>query len=244
MTFLRAALAALLLCLGTLSGFANAYVSAGAPPLDRPWQAAECQRFTKLVRDGAVPLPSLKDESGGPFLRQFCNLQNLAFLRDKALPMSARMKDYMSLNLAIGGLFKVYLEKAKGGAATHEDELTVLGLYALEAWAIGTELADEGLAALPEGQKAPVRRKAADWMRASAAAHFRSLVASVVTEGRSAENQTRLLAGLAAVAPRFAKFLNLRDPEVRGPLLNLRERSAGQDRAAIDSMLNPYEAAR
>lgn len=243
MTSLRAALAAFLLCLGALPGAANPYASAGAPPPDRPWQTADCQLFAKLVRERTVPLPLLKDEAGGPLLRQFCNVQNLAFLRDKALPMSARMKDYMTMNLAIGGLFKVYLEKTKGGEP-HEDELTVLGLYALEAWAVGAELADEGLAAIPEGQKSPVRRKAAEWIRASAAAHFRSLVTSVVKDRRSSENQTRLLEGLAAVAPRFAKLLNLGEPEVRGPLLELRGRSSGKDRAAIDSMLNPYEAAR
>lgn len=240
MNLLRLVSVATLLVLAGLPAVGGSDSNASVPPLDRPWLAADCQRFSKLVREKAVSLPLLKEEPGGAQLRHFCDLRNLAPLRDKATPVLVRMKDCFSMNLAVGGLLKFYGDKAKSGEL-HEDESTLLSVHLLEVLTLGAELTDEAMATFPEAVRGPIRSKAAELARSSASQQFLALAFSAASQGRSPDNQTRLLEGLAAVAPRISRILKPNVSEVRVPLEQLRERSSGRDRQAIDGIFNQRE---
>src|ERR1051325_4646770 len=93
------AMFAILLGSSAFADDTNIFRKAGIPSPDREWMGFDYTLAGKALASERVPLPRLSDPEGKKLLDRITSTNNLAFSRNKSLPVQIRITDRKSTRL-------------------------------------------------------------------------------------------------------------------------------------------------
>jgi hypothetical protein len=137
------------------------YIRLGLPAHDRSWSGDDMVRAQKvlaaLAQKGYRHLPRYKSERSGEVFARLTSPQNLDLLRDRSLPLDARMPQAGNYLQASNQLYKLYLSAFLKNDVRDSELVEWLGAM-LRATAVMFEMADEFLPTLKKDDPTyPVR---------------------------------------------------------------------------------------
>lgn len=147
------------------------FVAAGLPATDREWLGSDYMLAAKLFTDGKVPLPRFSDTEGRAILERLTSTENLAFHRNKTLPLGPRLEDVLNLQHGANTISKLYLATADSGGYAHT-EVARLAAFLLHTSALAVELVDEFIPNIPKDEKYAVRMDGVKKMRSGVTTIF------------------------------------------------------------------------
>lgn len=218
----------------------DVYLKSGVSAPSREWRAADYRTLVTLITEKKVPLPDLGTEAGANVLNRVCSVQNLAYGRNKTLPLAARMQDLMEMQPALTALGKIYASEAlKGGKVGNESALLVG--FMLDFTSLQIDLVEEFIPTIKRDSGYEFRMQALKEMRGGLAIEFVGTL-SAVSEDKlySDKNRSDLLAAIARNASHFARVL---ESDVRAEMIlkftKLKEKmKEPHDQASITTVLS------
>jgi hypothetical protein len=112
----------------------NPFLEAGIPAASRSWTGPDYERTLEILVAGKVPLPSFADPQGAALLRRMTSTDNLSLQRDKSVPLSARLLDFLQVQQGAGRLLSLYAGAKEGG---YRPELACIAAFVLHSSARG-----------------------------------------------------------------------------------------------------------
>jgi hypothetical protein len=135
----------------------NRYLEAGIPAVSRAWSGTDYERAVEILSSGKIGLPRFADPQGAALLRRMTSTENFTLQRDKKLPMQTRMEDYLKMYQGSASLLRLYYsEPAIAGVGAHQ-ELAAFLAFLLQGAALGAELTDEFMPAMPKDDQYETR---------------------------------------------------------------------------------------
>lgn len=184
----------------------NTLAEAGFPAASRAWAGDDYARVAELLADGKTPLPRLADEEGQAFIRRMTSTENLAFYRNRSLPIGQRLVGFIALLDGVSTVTKRYLAAAGQGADVHR-ELTAESIFLLRAAAVGVDLMEEFFPTVPRDDQYAARVQGVEQFKSGLTAMFVGAEASLSEQGfYSSEDRSGLLAAMAETLPTVGKI--------------------------------------
>jgi len=178
---------------------ADQYVTQGLPSYDRPWVGQDltvvAAKLKALAADNPQQLPRRgSDKSGAVFARLVAD-DNLAFFRNRSLPLSSRFPDGLAYFQSQNEILKSYAGALDRGKVSGDDVIDLLAAELSTVQAV-LELVDEFMPTIPKDDgKYEVRMHGLQTMRQGLATMV-SGVLTALTESQvyGVETRLRLLA--------------------------------------------------
>jgi hypothetical protein len=184
---------------------AGTLVEADLPALSREWTGDDYTRAAQILAAGTLPLPSLSDEQGRLFLKRLTATDNLAFYRNRTLPIEARVESCFKLMEGAGAILKLYGAAANKGQRLNS-EITQQTVFMLHLAAVGIQLIDEFMPTVPKDEKYAIRIEGVKKTYAGLTRMFVGAEASLSEKSfYSSENLSDLLTAMAETLPRVEK---------------------------------------
>jgi hypothetical protein len=185
----------------------SVYLQSGVSATSREWRAADYKKLADLVVAKKVPLPHLKDEVEAKVLQRFCSVDNLAYGKNKTLPLAARMQDAMEIQPAVSALLKIYLNEALKGSKVSDESALIMG-FMLDISSLQIELVDEFVPSIKRDSGYEYRMNALKDMRGGLATVFVGAYSAVAEDKLfSDKNRSDILASLVRNTSRFATIM-------------------------------------
>lgn len=240
MRFFVVAIAALLACSSI-----QAQESAVLPATDRAWQGVDYSTTYQILASKKEPLPNLSDERGALLLQRITSLDNLAFYREKRIPVQARFVDYIALQKSTASIMLLYYSTWLTKTQDLNTEMANLIAFSLYTSAVGIELADEIVPTLKQGAQYEQAMEGVRKMHSGLATQFMGAEVTLTeNNGFSMSDRSIVLDAMARTLPLVKKVFS---PEY---LTELREKlkrdrrsfKAEDDLQRIDLMLREIGA--
>jgi hypothetical protein len=178
----------------------NPFLEAGIPAAARVWSGPDYERTAEILTAGKVPLPTFSDPQGATLLQRITSTDNLALQRDKSLPLSARLQDFLQVQAGASELAKLYLAASDGGG--YRKEVARITAFLLHSSAQGVNLISELLPTLPKDETYATRMEGLQEMKDGMTTAFVSTEGMLVEDnGFSAEDLSHLLDAMASTLP-------------------------------------------
>jgi hypothetical protein len=213
--FSRAAVCVLFLVFGLADGLAaqtaqnaasNPYLEAGIPASDREWHGADYARTSEILSAGKVALPRLSDPLGAAVLNRLTSTENFSLNRNRALPVEARLSDYLAIQQSANEVLNLYLATMLRGEAKVTAEMTQIVAFLLRVSALGIDLLDEFLPKIPKDESYAKRMEGLKQMYSGMSTQFQG--AEVMLREMNVYSQAErslLLDAMAGVLPVLKK---------------------------------------
>ena len=240
---------AFLLCAGISAGAQQAgsgpgpdsYLKAGIPSVDREWSGADYTRAAQVLSAGTVALPLYSDPQGAALLRRFTSPDNLAFARNRTLPVRVRLRDNLQMfegaNTILRLYYAAYASKGQGMGAEMASTLAFL----VRSAGLTVGLVDELLPALSGDDKYDAERMAAlQKINAGMTGMFVGAEITLTEPGSfSAGDRSLVLEAMAATLPQVkGTFTAAYRAQLRDKLLADKAAFSGADDARrLDGMI-------
>jgi hypothetical protein len=227
-------LSLLLLLTSSLPAWSDTYLAAGCASTDREWRSADYATLAKLIESKTVEIPLLKHPEGSKVLRRICSSENLAFGQNLTLPFSARIEDFMGIQLALGTITKRFVTDVTSGA-DHSEEMSLLMSQNLRVSALGIDLMNEFIPTLKRDDTYETRMQGVSKMKSGLATVFSGAYTSIADDSiYSDAERTAMLAVISEVAPKFATTMspdtrtemNLKFTKLRNRFTSLKDRES------------------
>jgi hypothetical protein len=178
----------------------NPFLEAGIPSSARSWSGPDYARTAEILTVGKVRLPTFSDLQGTALLLRMTSTDNLSLQRDKSLPLSARLPDFLQVQAGASELAKLYLAASDGGG--YRKEVARITAFLLHSSAQGVNLIAELLPTLPKDETYATRMEGLQEMKDGMTTAFVSTEGMLVEEnGFSADDLSRLLDAMASTLP-------------------------------------------
>lgn len=181
----------------------NPFLEAGIPAATRQWSGPDYARALEILTAGKVPLPRFDDPQGAALLRRMTSTDNLSLQRDKSVPLTGRLQDFLQVQQGAGNLLSLYLVAKEGD---YRPELAHTAAFLLHASAQGVDLVEEMVPMLPKDEQYATRmegRKKMDEGMTSIFVGAEQMLAE--QNGFSADDLSVLLDAMADTLPRLKK---------------------------------------
>ena len=217
----------------------NIFRKAGIPSPDREWMGFDYTLAGKALASERVPLPRLSDPEGKKLLDRITSTNNLAFSRNKSLPVQIRITDSDSMMTAVRSILKRYLADAAKGVKV-DSEITQLMAFVLHLTAAELDVADEFMAQVPKDEKFQTRAEGRAKMNSGVVTQFVGAANVLANPDQYNSNDRHvILSAMAATLPRLKKtFPPSYVGELKQKLIDGRPKITEPENALeIDSML-------
>jgi hypothetical protein len=218
----------------------NPYLEAGAPASDRVWQGADYARTSEILSAGKVALPRLSEPLGAALLKRFTSTDNFALHRNLALPIEARLSDYLGVQQATSTVLNLYLEVMVRGEMKVTSEMVQLVAFSLQLSSLGIDLVEEFLPKIPKDESYATRMDGLKQMYSGISTQFQGAETMLGESNIYSEpERSLLLDAMAATLPVLKKtFSQDYRVELRKKLENDRKLFQGsQDLERLQSMI-------
>jgi hypothetical protein len=179
----------------------NPFLEAGIPPATRTWSGPDYKRTIEVLTAGKVPLPRFADPQGAALLRRMTSTDNLSLQRDKRVPLSARLQDFLQVQQEANELLGLYLAAKEG---YYRPEFVSVMVFRLHSSAQGADLFEELAPTFPRDEMYATRTEALKLMNEGLNMVFAE-AELMLTEPFSAEDLSVLLDAMASTLPRLKK---------------------------------------
>ncbi|MEK7782026.1 MAG: hypothetical protein AAB370_11055 [Verrucomicrobiota bacterium] len=134
----------------------DVFLEAGIPSAEREWRGTDYKVAAEIFWAQKAPLPHFAHSKGAALVRRMTSLENLSFHRNRSLPISVRMEDYLLLIEGVSSIVEAYVKVANQGRDVPQETAGMVALL-LEVGALGIELTEEFLPTLPLDEKYAIR---------------------------------------------------------------------------------------
>lgn len=134
----------------------NPFIAAGIPASDRAWIGKDYADAFEAIHKGKSALPMLEDPQGNRVFLRLINEENFGLHKNKTLPVTQRLGDFLQLQQGFNSILKAYLAEANKGKKLHA-EMAAGTAFTLHIAALGVELANEFLATIPKDETYQIR---------------------------------------------------------------------------------------
>jgi hypothetical protein len=203
---------AFLLILGLAHGLAaqnaasNPYLEAGIPASDREWHGADYVRTSEILSAGKAALPRLSDPLGAALLNRLTSTENFSLNRNRALPIEARLGDYLAIQQASSEILNLYLATMLRGEAKVTAEMTQIVAFSLQVSALGIDLLDEFVPKIPKDESYATRMEGLKQMYSGISTQFQGAEVMLgETDVYSQPERSLLLDAMAGALPVLKK---------------------------------------
>jgi hypothetical protein len=184
----------------------NPYLEAGIPASDREWHGADYARTSEILSAGKVALPRLSDPLGAALLNRLTSTENFSLNRNRALPVEARLSDYLGVQQATSTVLNLYLAMMLRGEAKVTAEMTQIVAFSLQVSALGIDLVEEFLPKIPKDESYAKRMEGLKQMYSGMSTQFQGAEAMLgETKVYSQPERSLLLDAMADALPVLKK---------------------------------------
>ncbi|MES1244004.1 MAG: hypothetical protein ABUT39_20545 [Acidobacteriota bacterium] len=176
--FLRAAACVFPLAFGLAHGLAaqkvasNPFLEAGIPASDREWHGPDYTRTSEILSAGKVALPRLSEPLGAALLGRLTSTENFSLDRNGALPIEARLGDYLAIQQGTNKVLNLYVATMVRGEAKVTAEMTQIVAFSLRVSALGIDLVEEFLPKIPKDESYAARMEGLKQMYSGISTQF------------------------------------------------------------------------
>lgn len=181
----------------------DVFLEAGIPSVDREWRGTDYKVAAEIFWAQKAPLPHFAHPLGAALLRRMTSVENLSFHRNRSLPVSVRMEDYLLLIEGVSSITEAYIKVANQGRDVPQETAGMVALL-LEVGALGMELTEEFLPTIPVDEKYAVRIVGVKKMQAGVAGMFAGAELSLAERKfYQPDDLSTLLEAMARTLPRL-----------------------------------------
>ncbi len=192
------------------------------PATSREWTSADYEIVAAALADGRLALPRFNSRESSELLRRLVSIENLRFLENKAIPIQARMPEFIRLQASLGAILKLYGAADFGGADVHS-ELAAVFSFLVRASASGGGVLAEWIPVMPRDATYEIRMKGVEQVKSGVANILLGAEASLGEAIYSESDKSMILDAMADSIESLKEFL-ARDvqAELRQKLQNRR----------------------
>jgi hypothetical protein len=187
-------------------GGATRFTDAGIRGPERVWRSWDYERAGEVLSAGKVGLPLLSEAAGRALFERIVSVENFTIHRDGALPIEARIQDYLTISRQVNVLLRLYNAESRRGGDVHREVCRLLA-FTLKMNGVGIGLMDDYAAALPHDDDYAARVEDLEGRRRAAGRVFGQVEGLLADrESLTAEDRSVLLEGMESSLPTLKAF--------------------------------------